>query len=355
MRLDSATLDEARRFNRALHWAPRFKINNRVVPLVIQSLLQLSQFGGDGRLARAGISVEQRMAQADGLGVPVRILRAARPPRAVVLDYHGGGWAIGNAKMNDQLNADLIAACDVMVVSVDYRLATSTPLAAIMDDCLAAARWLLEGGLEDCAGLPVYILGESAGGHLAAATLLRLKAWPELLRCIDGAILYYGVYDLAGTPSVQQAAADTLVLHGPSMANSLRLLTPDLSDEERRQAPLSPLYGDLSGMPPAIMFVGELDPLRDDTMLMAERWRGQAEADVECHLLPEAPHGFIRFPTRMARQVRGHVHAWISTQIARQAELPAGANAPQPDSDPKGSAHRPNPSAQHGATPATAN
>lgn len=151
MRLDSATLDEARRFNRALHWAPRFKINNRVVPLVIQSLLQLSQFGGDGRLARAGIRVEQRMAQADGLCVPVRILRGARPPRAVVLDYHGGGWAIGNAKMNDQLNADLIAACDVMVVSVDYRLATNTPLAAIMDDCLAAARWLLDGDLADCA------------------------------------------------------------------------------------------------------------------------------------------------------------------------------------------------------------
>ncbi|WP_373987196.1 alpha/beta hydrolase [Duganella sp. BuS-21] len=297
-----------------LGWAPRFKINNRVVPLLIQSLLQLSQFGGDGKLARAGIRVEQRTAQADGLSVPVRILRGARPPRGVILDFHGGGWAIGNAKMNDQLNADLIAACDVVVVSVDYRLASNTPLAAIMDDCLAAARWLLDGALDDCNDLPVYVLGESAGGHLAAAMLLRLKAWPELLRRIDGAIFYYGVYDLAGTPSVQQAAADTLVLHGPSMANSLRLLTPGLSDEQRRVAPLSPLYGDLSCMPPAIMLAGELDPLRDDTMLMAERWR--AVAEVECHLLPEAPHGFIRFPTRMARQVREHVSAWICQRAA---------------------------------------
>jgi acetyl esterase/lipase len=157
--------------------------------------------------------------------------------------------------------------------------------------------------------LPVYILGESAGGHLAAATLLRLKRWPDLLRRIDGAILYYGVYDLAGTPSVRQAGADTLVLHGPSMLDSLRLLTPGLTDEQRREAPLSPLYGDLCGMPPVLMFAGERDPLRDDTTLMAERWR--AVAVVECHLLPEAPHGFIRFPTRMAAQVRQRVYEWI--------------------------------------------
>jgi acetyl esterase/lipase len=253
LQLDEDTLAEAGRFNRKLDWVPRFRISNRVMPLLIQSLLRLSQLGGEASLVRAGIRVEQAAAQADGLPVPVRILRGASPVRGIVLDIHGGGWAIGNAQMNDQLNADLIAACDVAVVSVDYRLATVAPLADIIDDCLAAARWLLGGGLPEYAGLPVYILGESAGGHLAAATLLRLKAWPELLRRIDGAILYYGVYDLAGTPSVRQAGADTLVLHGPGMLDSLRLLTPGLTDAQRRHASLSPLYGDLSGMPPAIM------------------------------------------------------------------------------------------------------
>ncbi len=307
--LDDDTLEDARSFNRKLHWAPRFRINNRALPLLVNSLLRLSQLGADGRLARDGIRVMRLPAYADGLRVPVRVLCGARPARGVVLDFHGGGWAVGNAAMNDQLNAGLINACDVAVVSVDYRLAPAAPLADIMDDCLAAARWLLDGGLPDYDGLPVYVLGESAGGHLAAATLLRLKQWPQLLRRIEGAILYYGVYDLAGTPSVRQAGADTLVLHGPSMHNSMGLLTPGLTDEQRRQAPLSPLYGDLSGMPPALMFVGERDPLRDDTLLMAERWR--AEAPVECHLLPEAPHGFIRFPTRMAAQVRQRVYEWI--------------------------------------------
>jgi acetyl esterase/lipase len=317
---DRATLDEARRFNRQLAWLPRFKISNRVMPFLIQSLLRLSQLAPAGALARAGVRVQQHMARIDGASVPVRILRGRRPARGVVLDFHGGGWAIGNAQMNDQLNAALIAACDVIVVSVDYRLATSTPLAAIIDDCVAAARWLLADGLPESADLPVYVLGESAGGHLAAATLLRLQAWPELLRRIDGAILYYGVYDLAGTPSVRAAGADTLVLHGPGMLDSLRLLTPGMTDEQRRHAPLSPLYGDLAGMPPALMFVGDRDPLRDDTTLMAERWR--TVAPVECHVLPEAPHGVIRFPIAMAAQVRARTHAWLGERIAQGAGSP---------------------------------
>jgi acetyl esterase/lipase len=308
----SATVAEARAFNRKLAWLPRFKISNRVTPALIQGLLRLSQVGAGVRLAAGGVRVEQRIAQACGLSVPVRIMRGASPPCAVVLDFHGGGWVIGNARMNDQLNAEMVTACDVAVVSVDYRLATSCPLAAIMDDCLAAARWLLADGLPEFAGLPVYVLGESAGGHLAAATLLRLKEWPELLRRVDGTVLYYGVYDLAGTASVRAAGADTLVLHGPTMLPSLRLLTPGLSDEQRRQPPLSPLYGDLAGMPPAIMIAGERDPLRDDTMLLAERWGRVAE--VECHVLPEAAHGFIRFPIHLAAATRSRVHAWLRSR-----------------------------------------
>lgn len=322
---EPGALEQMRSFNRKLAWAPRFKIN-RVMPFVIQSLLRLSQFVPDVRTMRSGVRISRITAQADGLRVPVRVLRGIRPPRAVVLDFHGGGWAIGNAQMNDQLNAELIAVCNVAVVSVDYRLATNTPLAAIMDDCLAAARWLLDGGLPEYDGLPVYVLGESAGGHLAAATLLQLQRWPALLRRIDGAILYYGVYDLAGTPSVHAAGADTLVLHGPSMAASLRLLTPGLTDDQRRAAPASPLYGDLAGLPPAIMFAGERDPLLDDTTLMAARWG--AVADVECHVVPEAPHGFIRFSVRIAAQVRGRVHAWINDRVQAAKTNGASDGAP---------------------------
>jgi acetyl esterase/lipase len=312
--LDASTLDEARAFNRKLARLPRFRVNNRVTPRLIQGLLRISQVGADGRLARRGIKVRRGHALADGMRVPVRILRAPGPLRAVVLDIHGGGWVIGNATMDDDRNAALALECGALVVSVDYRLATAAPLQAIMDDCLAAARWVLDGGLPDVAGLPVFVAGESAGGHLAAATLLRLKAWPDLLAKVAGAVLYYGVYDMGGTSSVHAAGPDTLVLHGPGMVSGLRTLTPGLGDAARRSAPLSPLYGDLQGMPPALMFAGELDPLRDDTTMMATRW--QTVADVELHVLPEAPHGFIQFPTRMGRMALARARQWIAERSA---------------------------------------
>ena len=292
-------LAQMRRFNQKLAWTPRFKIRNRVTPRLIQALLRASQ-----TFKKAPVVELKKVGR-----VPVRILRPSGKPRGVVLDIHGGGWVIGNAQMDDDLNLGMVSACDVAVVSVDYRLAVDTPIEGLLDDCLVAARWLLA----DCpefAGLPVIFVGESAGGHLAAATLLALKPWPELLQRVSGAVLYYGVYDLTGTPSVRTAGPDTLLLDGPGMVDALRLLTPGLSDEARQQPPLSPLYGDFEGLPPALMFVGELDPLKDDTLLIAERWAG-----VEAHLLPEAAHGFIHFPVAMANRVLAYSRQWITDRI----------------------------------------
>ncbi|MEX5595821.1 alpha/beta hydrolase [Pseudomonas orientalis] len=296
-----AELAQMRRFNQKLSWMPRFKIRNRVTPRVIQALLQTSQ-----RFKKAPV-VERRLVG----GVPVRIMRPDGAPKGVLLDIHGGGWVIGNAQMNDDLNLGMVRACGVAVVSVDYRLAVDTPVEGLLEDCLAAARWLLA----DCtefAGLPVFFVGESAGGHLAAATLLALKQWPALLERVAGAVLYYGVYDLTGTPSVRAAGPQTLLLDGPGMVAALRLLTPGITDEARRQPPLSPLYGDFCGLPPALMFVGELDPLKDDTLLIAERWSG-----VEAHLLPESAHGFIHFPVALADSVLAYSRKWITQHLHR--------------------------------------
>jgi len=312
---DDATLQQVRGFNSKLDRMPRFGMKYRPLARPLQMLMRLSQAGTDRRLARAGIHAEGRRVSPDR--VRVRILRpAGGKVRALVLDIHGGGWVLGNARMNDKLNAAMMVACDVAVVSVDYRLALDTPLQGLMDDCLAAARWLLEDGLPEYAGLPLFVVGESAGGQLAAATLLRLQAWPALSRRIAGAVLYYGVYDFSGTPSVRQAGPDTLVLDGPGMLPSLHALTPGLDEAGRRRAPLSPLYGDLQGMPPAILFACQRDPLRDDTITMAARWRAAIGDDgIELHLLPEAPHGIIHFPLRMAQLVTARSHAWIRARI----------------------------------------
>jgi acetyl esterase/lipase len=301
-------LAQVRAFNKKLAWLPRFKIRNRLTPRLIQALLRLSQVAGSGALRKLGLTAERKLIA----NVPVRIIRPKGRAKGVVLDFHGGGWVIGNAQMDDNFNAAIVDSCEVTVVSVDYRLAVSTPIEGLLEDCLNATRWLLQEA--EFAGLPVVVVGESAGGHLAAATLLALKQWPDLLQRISGALLYYGVYDLTGTPSVRSAPADTLVLDGPGMVEALRLLTPELTDEQRHQPPLSPLYGDFSGFPPALLFAGELDPLRDDTLDIARRW--SQSAPVEMHLLPSSPHGFIHFPTAIAQGVLAYSRKWISARVA---------------------------------------
>ncbi|WP_338661389.1 alpha/beta hydrolase [Pararoseomonas sp. SCSIO 73927] len=315
--IDESDLEEARRLNRKLAWAPRFKIRHRLDQFFIQSLLRLSQIGADRAVRRAGLELEERVVEADGLRVPVRILRPRGAVRGVVLDIHGGGWAIGNARVDDGLNAGIIRACGVAVVSVEYRLAGRNPVRLLIEDCTAAARWLLGGGLPDLSALPVMMTGESAGGHLAVATLLRLKTEPELLRRVRGVLLHYGVYDLAGTRSLREAGRDTLVLPGRDLRKALCRLTPEMNDEERRAPDLSPLHADLSGLPPALMFVGALDPLRDDTLELAERWRAAGEA--EMHLIPESPHGFLHFSTGIAAKVRAHGHAWIRERLGQES------------------------------------
>lgn len=306
--------EQVRNFNKKLAWLPRFRIRNRITPRVIQALLRASQIGGAGQLLKHGLKAQTKVIDAGGVPVPVRIIRPRGKAKGVVLDFHGGGWVIGNAQMNDAFNVAMVNTCKVTVVSVDYRLAVSTPIEGLMEDCLCAARWLLN----DCtefADLPVIVVGESAGAHLAAATLLSLKLSPGLLQRVSGALLYYGVYDLTGTPSVRAAPPGTLLLDGPGMVEAFRMLTPGLNDEERRQPPLSPLYGDFTDFPPALLFAGELDPLRDDTLDIAKRWK--QSASVEVHLLPSSPHGFIHFPTAVAQSVLAYSRQWITARIDR--------------------------------------
>jgi acetyl esterase/lipase len=308
---DELALAQVRDFNKKLAWLPRFRIRNRITPRLIQALLRASQIGSAGKLLKHGLKAERQVVSVGGASVPVRIIRPRGKAKGVVLDFHGGGWVIGNAQMDDNFNVAMVKACNVTVVSVDYRLAVSTPIEGVMEDCLCAARWLLNDSCEESAGLPVIVVGESAGAHLAAATLLALS--PDLLERVSGALLYYGVYDLTGTASVRAAPPETLLLDGPGMVEALRRLTPDLNDQQRRQPPLSPLYGDFTGFPPALMFAGELDPLKDDTLELADRW--MKSAPVEVHVLASCPHGFIHFPTTLADSVLAYGREWITARI----------------------------------------
>jgi acetyl esterase len=230
---------------------------------------------------------------------PVR-LREIRPehPAGVLLHIHGGGWVTGEPALTDLLHEALSDQLQVAVVSVEYRLAPEHPFPAGPDDCEAAALWLVEHAEEEYGCARLLIGGESAGAHLSALTLLRLRDRHGLADLFRGANLVFGAYDLSATPSGRGVgvAPGADILEPGRMAYFVELLTPGWTTEERRSPELSPLYADLAGMPPALFTVGSADHLVDDTLFLAERW-ARAGNRAELLVYPDAPHGCIGLPT----------------------------------------------------------
>jgi acetyl esterase/lipase len=145
---EEAELAEARRVNRLLASAPRLPLRTQWDVAIINGALTLSQALPDSSLKRAHIAVEDRRVVAGGRDAMVRILRPQGACRGVYVDIHGGAWVLGNARMDDRINAQLVETCHVAVVSVDYRLALKNPVRTVLDDCETAALWVLEN-LED--------------------------------------------------------------------------------------------------------------------------------------------------------------------------------------------------------------
>ncbi|MEO1001199.1 MAG: alpha/beta hydrolase fold domain-containing protein [Pseudomonadota bacterium] len=211
-------------------------------------------------------------------------------PRAVYLHIHGGGWALGRPSHYDRANQALAAATGVTVVSVEYRLAPEHVWPANLEDCLAAARWLLDGGLAEFGVETLFIGGESAGAHLSAAVLVALG---EARGRFAGAVLNYGCFDAAMTPSARGWGERKLVLSTPTIAFFAETVDP--AGAMRADPAGTPLKADLSGMPDALFQVGTEDPLLDDSLMMAARWAG-AGAGAELAVYPGGIHAFDAFP-----------------------------------------------------------
>ena len=237
-----------------------------------------------------------RMISGPGGALRLRKFRPEGAARAVMLHIHGGGWVVGRPEVSDRVNEFVCTSAQVAVVSVDYRLAPEHPYPAALDDCEAAATWLLANAAREFGSERLLIGGESAGGHLSAATLLRMRDRHRAASRFVGANLVFGAYDLGRLPSQRGVGARPDILTPEEMEFFLDLFTPGLDPEARRDAAISPLYADLSGLPPALFTVGTADHLLDDTLLMAARW-SVAGNPTELLVYPGAPHGGIGLPS----------------------------------------------------------
>ena len=251
----------------------------------------------DERVLRSEMAVDREISGPAG---PLR-LRTFVPDQvdAVFLHIHGGGFVTGSPEMTDLLHEILSKELNLAFVSVDYRLAPEHPYPAGPDDCEAAALWLLEHAEHEFGSARLLIGGESAGAHLAACTLLRLRDRDAVDR-FCGANLVFGIYDLGRTPSQRVVSEHPDLLTVEQIQYFAELFTPDMSPEDRRDPGVSPLYADLHALPPALFTVGADDHLVDDTLFLAARWE-LAGNDTELVVYPEGPHGCIGMPSVLER------------------------------------------------------
>jgi acetyl esterase len=314
--IDDAVLAETRAFNAELERAAAARPPRHTLPL--DELRRARREGAD-----AFPPPVFRPDRARELSIPGRAgtigLRVISPERAAVGAYlyiHGGGWALGAADLQDAVLVELADATGLAAVSVEYRLAPEHPYPAGADDCEDAALWLLREGFAELGVPPMATIGgDSAGGHLSAATLLRLRDRHGIVGAFAAANLVYGAFDLSFTPSVRQWGDRPLILTTPMMELYGEWLLPGMDGEARRDPDVSPLYADLHDMPPALFTVGTLDALLDDTLFMEARWR-HAGGATELRAWPEAVHGFNLFDLQVTAAARAAQYAFLRAAIS---------------------------------------
>lgn len=246
-----------------------------------------------------------------GHRVPVRIV-APENPRGVYLHLHGGGWTLGACDQQDPMLERIADSTGLACVSVEYRLAPEHPYPAGPDDCEAVALWLANTAKDEFGSDILTIGGESAGGHLAAVTLLRMRD-RHGYRGFRGANLVFGAFDMAMTPSQRRFGDTRLVLRTLDIEKFADAFLPPHLD--RRDPDISPLYADLGGLCPALFTIGTSDALVDDSLFMHGRWIA-AGNPAELAVYPGGAHGFTAFPGKLADSARARIDAFLRAAIS---------------------------------------
>ncbi|MEU9830581.1 alpha/beta hydrolase [Streptosporangium sp. NPDC048047] len=264
--------------------------------------------------------IEERTIDLPGRRLRLRVHRPKNPaPRLpLVLSFHGGGFIMGAPAQNDWLNSRLAARCPAVVVSVGYRLAPEHPLPAPVEDGYDTLLRILEDpadwGVDPAA---VAVLGESAGGTIAALIALRARE--------DGPPLHAQVLTCPATdwsdtmadyPSITANAGNPGL--SPSRWRTARRLSVPPALDPLSVSPMR--FGNLAGLPPALVVTGTLDAADDQGRRYAERLRADG-VDARLSPYPRAVHAFLSMPGLVpaARPARREILAFLRSRL-RPAE-----------------------------------
>jgi epsilon-lactone hydrolase len=221
----------------------------------------------------------------DAGGVPAaRIITPASRPDRHVLYLHGGGYLFGSPPIYRDMTWRIANLTHARVVCLDYRLAPEHPFPAALDDAVAAYRWLIAHGADP---RRVALMGDSAGGGLAFAALMRLRDEGVRLPAVAAAVSPWTDLALTGDSFRTNAGIDPLI----PVDHAERAVALYLAGADARAPYASPIYGDAAGLPPALILVGGDEVLRDDAVRMAERLK-VAGCDATLEVWPRMFHAW---------------------------------------------------------------
>jgi acetyl esterase/lipase len=246
---------------------------------------------------------------ADGVPAEWVAASAARADHAV-LYLHGGGYCVGSINTHRQLAGDLSRAAGARVLLIDYRLGPEHAFPAAVDDATRAYRFLLGAGVRPRQSA---IAGDSAGGGLTVAALLALRDADAPLPAAGVCLSPWLDLTQSGASMHGKAAVDPMVQRDRLQ----RMADAYLAGADPRTPLASPLFADLTGLPPLLIHVGTAETLLDDSTRFAER-AGAAGVTVTLDVWDDMIHVWHAFASVLpeGREAIEHVGAFLRQRWA---------------------------------------
>ena len=247
-------------------------------------------------------------------GVPGEwVVADGADPDRRMLYVHGGGYVFMSAATHRNLTSRISQAAGIAVLSLDYRLAPEHPFPAAVDDSAAALAWMSQNGPNGPgAGSATLVAGDSAGGGLAIATLLKTR--DDGGRMADATVTLSAFTDMTLAGASMETEKDNDVMVTREVLQ--RMIRETLPGGEVKHPLISPIFADLSGLPPMYMVVGGAETLRDDTTRLADLAR-TAGVDVAVDIYPGLMHIFPLFAAMLpeGREAIDKIAAFIAAKV----------------------------------------
>lgn len=233
---------------------------------------------GNARV-RLGAEVSRETVSADGVSCEW-IIPLKSSTDQVMLYLHGGGFVYGQTPLHLQMGAALAKKAGLRVLMVDYRTAPKHPFPAALDDCVTVYLWLLRQGIS---AQNIVVAGDSAGGNLTITMMMRLReigtVLPAAAACLSP------VTDLTPKDDLRKKHKDALI--SPEVAKFYN--RSYIGKADARNPLISPVFGDLRGLPPLLVHAGEEEVLRFDAIKLASLAES-AGVDVRVEIYPRMWH-----------------------------------------------------------------